>query len=430
MSYDPDSINAQKGTSAEEIVKKWWKSQGIKFKRPADTFESGASIVDYEIYDEDNFLSHVAEIKTQAAYPFGVEHAPCYSFPKDRIDAYCEYLGKNSKYLTMDFIVVDPSSGYFYIEDLDILFDGKIIGREYPVTAWNKGLNCNCYYFHREQFSEKIPIEPDDLANLRSLFNIGKAGEKNLAALGNEFWKTFFHDGDKETTSKDAVTSLAEMNVFGNDKTEAKEQSEDDNGEEPTVLVTDSFALTFVVEATVTTPAGAYLDIYRQPTNFSSKQTFEGFYVKLADLSRALGRKSSPNGEQRKKFLKAGIALLDVSAQCRDACRANRAIVARVENVPQILSILSPDSTFEKWFRANILSSYSLEAYRNKRHEALLKIAKEQQRTKFNVKGLVNQLADITGIVKEDLIHTILDMRLKKFEQEQTEFKNLLIPKE
>ena len=49
MSYNPNSLESQKGALGEQIVKKQLEAEGC-------------------------------EVKVQAAYPYGVGNAPCYSF--------------------------------------------------------------------------------------------------------------------------------------------------------------------------------------------------------------------------------------------------------------------------------------------------------------------------------------------------------------
>ena len=80
MSYDPNSFEARKGKIGEAIVKRFLGSCLFEVTKPMDVFESGASIVDFVVRDEVN--EFFAEVKVQAAYPYGVEQAPCYSFTR------------------------------------------------------------------------------------------------------------------------------------------------------------------------------------------------------------------------------------------------------------------------------------------------------------------------------------------------------------
>ena len=61
MAYDPDSWQAKKGKLGEDIVKSHFECYyNWIVEKPADTFESGASIIDFEVSDgESEFFAEV-----------------------------------------------------------------------------------------------------------------------------------------------------------------------------------------------------------------------------------------------------------------------------------------------------------------------------------------------------------------------------------
>lgn len=169
MSYDANSLEAKKGALGEKIVKEFLESKGCAVSRPADTFKSGASIVDF-IYD-DNYRRNYAEVKTQIARPFGVENAPCYSFPKSRVEAYKRYVAEHDEQL--DIFVVDPENGFIYVSYLEGLEEKVTIdARDFPFDKYIESMGGEFHYWHRKQFLSSFPIPDEDLAELRKLFGI------------------------------------------------------------------------------------------------------------------------------------------------------------------------------------------------------------------------------------------------------------------
>lgn len=169
--YDSNSLSARKGRLGEEIVKKNIEHlvKNCRVERPAETFKSGASIVDYVVICEGERDSYFVEVKTQAVLPFGVEKAPCYSFPKSRIEAYKEYGKSHGKKIKM--YIVDPCSGFVYFEDLNVLeMQCNIDARRYPFDKWNEKFGGEFHYWHRAQFGSNFAIESEDIAALEKLF--------------------------------------------------------------------------------------------------------------------------------------------------------------------------------------------------------------------------------------------------------------------
>lgn len=175
MAYDPNSWQAQMGALGEEIVKRLWEEKySHTVKKTADTFASGASIVDFEIW-QSNERKFFAEVKVQSAYPYGVEKAPCYSFPKSKIDAYINY--GEERHEDVLLCVVDPSFGFIrvgtlfsFIGDSNCLMrKRKINGRKYPFEQYNNGLGGMCYYFHLNQFFNYGEINEEDRQKLLAL---------------------------------------------------------------------------------------------------------------------------------------------------------------------------------------------------------------------------------------------------------------------
>lgn len=180
MSYDPNSLEAKKGTLGEAIIKKILEGRGWIIEKPADTFKSGASIVDFYCHSPDGTAGNFAEVKTQIAYPYGIEKAFCYSFSTKQIEAYKEYARKHG---VLAMYIVDPEAGVVFGQDLAILeMPIKIDGREYPFDKCVEIMGGDFHYWHRNQFNELCNIPEDDLAELRKLFNINAPEKKEDTA--------------------------------------------------------------------------------------------------------------------------------------------------------------------------------------------------------------------------------------------------------
>lgn len=174
MCYDPNSLAVKKGALGEKIAKKCLEQlSGHALEKPNDTFTSGASIVDFVSHHANGDIYY--EVKTQIAYPYGIEKAMLYSFPTSRINAYKKYAEEHD--VDIMLVIVDPSDGYIYEAPLDVLEELTTIdARQYPFDKYNEALGGEFHYWHREQFSRLIEISPDELAELQKLFGInGKA---------------------------------------------------------------------------------------------------------------------------------------------------------------------------------------------------------------------------------------------------------------
>lgn len=167
MGYDPNSVKARKGAYGEKIVKKTLENLGYTVRKPLDTPKSGASTVDFAIYLRDVFKCY-AEVKVQAAYPFGVEDALCYSFPVSRIEAYKNYGEKHATEVLL--YVVDPVSGMIYSAPLSELEKScRIDAREFPFDRWVDSMGSDFRYFHQVQFQTRYKIDADELAELQMI---------------------------------------------------------------------------------------------------------------------------------------------------------------------------------------------------------------------------------------------------------------------
>lgn len=181
MSYDANSIEARKGALGEKIVENELKRHHGNPRRPADTFQSGASIVDFVGTDGDG-KDFFAEVKTQIARPYGVEQAPCYSFPKSRINAYIEYGKKHGA--PIDMFIIDPSTGLGYLSMLAALERETVIdGRKYPFDKNIDSLGGKFHFWHRAQFNNTFAIPLDELIELRKLFNLDEVTGKDKSKL-------------------------------------------------------------------------------------------------------------------------------------------------------------------------------------------------------------------------------------------------------
>ena len=180
MIYNPNSLEAKKGALGEAIVKKILERFGWIVEKPADTFKSGASIVDFYCRSFDGTVGDFTEVKTQIAYPYGIEKAPCYSFPTKRIEAYKEYSRTHG---ALKIFVVDPEAGEVFGQKLDILENPTLIdGKEYPFNKHVEIMGGDFHYWHRNQFELFALIDEDDLAELRKLFNINAPEKKEDTA--------------------------------------------------------------------------------------------------------------------------------------------------------------------------------------------------------------------------------------------------------
>lgn len=170
MSYDKNSPEAKKGAFGEAVVATWLEAKGNTVAKPADTFKSGASIVDFHCLDEQGNDFYV-EVKTQIARPFGVEDAPCYSIPRSRLDSYARYeLEHNAPVM---IFIVDPSNGAIYSAYLhDLEPETYIDARKFPFDKRNDALNCTFHYWHREQFDLEGYVSLADHDKLKELFGL------------------------------------------------------------------------------------------------------------------------------------------------------------------------------------------------------------------------------------------------------------------
>lgn len=211
MGYDPNSLEAQKGSLGEKIVKDFLEEHNCNPIRPRDSFKSGASIVDFEGTDADKKL-FLVEVKTQIAAPYGIEKAPCYSFPKSRIEAYKEYSKKRDA--PVDIHVVDPSTGFVYFAMLDSLErEQNIDARKFPFDQNLESLNSEFHYWHRDQFKSFYPIQIDDLIKLRKLFNITADQAKEICETSN-----LKLTADITTNPKSMIENLAAFVALGKEE--------------------------------------------------------------------------------------------------------------------------------------------------------------------------------------------------------------------
>lgn len=168
MCYDPNSPQAKLGALGEEIVKRYLE-QDFSVKKPSDTFASGASIVGFELFEDGN-LTGLVEVKVQSSYPYGIEQAPCYSFPASRINTYLEY--SNARGLPLRLYVVDPSTETVFQQTLRLLhLSTTIDGRKFPFDKAVRTLGGVCRYFHTNQFEYAFTLSDEDVNSLRAITN-------------------------------------------------------------------------------------------------------------------------------------------------------------------------------------------------------------------------------------------------------------------
>ena len=440
MSYNPDSLESQKGALGEQIVKKQLEAEGCEVKKPDDTFPSGASIVDFACTVDGDTILYFIEVKVQAAYPYGVENAPCYSFLKSRIDAYIEYGERHDACVYL--YVVDPTSGFIYAEILGnpgLDFEQMIDGRKYPFEQYSDALGGTCIYFHREQFTERFPIDADDLAALRKLFGI----EDTPAEVPASIWVEVFAETDIDeitivseaknmldrllgTYGKDilhrAITEgyRGHAELFGNavwgGYEEAIEQLE---------AHLDKLCNAIQDEKSIPTPEPPKAaEVMEQVGSIAAGnvdiEVFRGgcgdTFLKFNSLYKALGY----TGSVSLKLSPVGKIAVDnnvltrirpIGKQTIDAIKFTAAIenfLPRLFNVNRIASNVSP------------LLELLKREYADK-YQAL-----EQDKPQESLKALLEKIAVAVGVPKDDLSDAIFQLRQLNFEREQQHLKELL----
>lgn len=169
MSYDKNSYAGSIGDLGEAIFKNALEQQGFEVNKIKGEFKgSNASVVDFTVRQDGEFLFY-AEVKTIAKKnPFGVEKAPCYGVPASRIDAYLNK-GKNEG-VDVRLYVVDPVDGVIRYESLFELEKPKYFDfRRFPEEKFSNYFGGFWRYYHQNSFpaGNTIPIAADALKNLR-----------------------------------------------------------------------------------------------------------------------------------------------------------------------------------------------------------------------------------------------------------------------
>lgn len=383
MCYDPNSPEARKGALGENIVDKYLSKAGYDVEVPIERANGSASVVDFEIFSNDR-LVFCAEVKTQAAYPYGIEQAPCYSFPKDKIDAYVRYAHEHDK--PVNFYVVDPTDGFVRFANIFNLLKPTIIARQFPSVSQNNGLNCICYYFHREQFGGKFAIEPNDLAELRKLFGIESKPTQ---------------EPDKETAPEEKPAPS-----------------------EPATKNADI----------LTAPNGTIISIIKA-TNDSR------FFVKASQIDTAIGNVA--HGISPKSTLMTAAKTLGVTEYHTNDFRNRKVFLLAVDDVPRVLSqyykntcTATPKTKkFQRaqealrlrdWFQSVVLPQFGSShvekqepAEPPQKRATLAPPANDSKTDDISPDALIRKLADTFQVETTALAAFIADERTKTFEREQ-----------
>lgn len=171
MSDFENTPNYQKGLIGEEIVAEFYRTLGGNPRRPDDSPENGASLVDFFVDrgSNPNFAPRFVEVKVKKPMRYAYGQYPCYSFPAVQIAAYKNYAQDK----ILELCIVDEERGKICCGRLDDSNDAGlerkvfIDGKEFPFEKeTRKGL---FRFYHVKQFLSEHEIAGYDLARLRAI---------------------------------------------------------------------------------------------------------------------------------------------------------------------------------------------------------------------------------------------------------------------
>lgn len=170
MSYNRNSYAGKIGDLGEAIVKKTLERQGFEVNKIQDEFIGGdASTVDFEVKQGGELIFY-AEVKTIKTGECGVEHAPCYHLPTNRLKAYLNFAVQKGQDVRL--YVVDREDGMIHYQSLHELEKPyRTTFRNFPFDKYSNYYGGDWHYYHRDQFpvDNVFPIDDDDLEAFREL---------------------------------------------------------------------------------------------------------------------------------------------------------------------------------------------------------------------------------------------------------------------
>lgn len=169
MSYDPNSLETQKGKLGEKIIRRFYDERSAIVQRPDGLADGQASLIDFHVkpYGNSTIEEHLAEVKVRNAMQYAFGRYPCYTIPVAQLGLYKQYASDRD--LPLILWIVDPKAGKMYSGELapwGLENPTSIDGKEFPFDQQTK---CgNMRFYHREQFIE-YPLDERDIRAFEEL---------------------------------------------------------------------------------------------------------------------------------------------------------------------------------------------------------------------------------------------------------------------
>lgn len=169
MSYDPNSLETQKGKLGEEIIRRFYDEHGASVYRPDGIAEGQASLVDFHVipYNNDAIEEHLVEVKVRNAMQYAFGRYPCYTIPVAQVELYKQFASDRN--LPLILWIVDPKETKMYSGELapwGLENKVSIDGKEFPFDQQTK---CgNMRFYHRKQFDE-YPLDERHIREFEEL---------------------------------------------------------------------------------------------------------------------------------------------------------------------------------------------------------------------------------------------------------------------
>lgn len=163
--YDPNSLETQKGNIGERIVRKLYEAKGCKVDCLRET--KGIYVVDFEVTNE-NGLINLIEVKTYDSHSDA--NGIYFTLADDKFNPPNDYAVANGKNLVWAF--VDSVTGKVFLGSSYRLINQMTIGNKtYPerINLSPSDGSMPAQNFHVNQFRSVLNIDAEDLAELRAI---------------------------------------------------------------------------------------------------------------------------------------------------------------------------------------------------------------------------------------------------------------------
>lgn len=162
----------RKGLIGEEIVKKCLERLNVTVCRPNDTAPSGASVVDFFVKANGEYLySYYVEVKVKSPVPYAYGRFLTYMFPKTQIELYKRYAKEKDSHI--DIYIVDEQRENIYIGSINdcpgIEDPLRIEDKTFPLDVEQSNGQGMYRVYSVEQFYEGGKIDFNDLERLASI---------------------------------------------------------------------------------------------------------------------------------------------------------------------------------------------------------------------------------------------------------------------